>query len=110
MGRLDFSHFVSIPISDANRQTDGRTSAGSGAEPAQCFADFREAALADPAVTAASVRRQDFSAPERLHLTLLMLKLYSNDARRLAAEVWRLFVMPYACPLVSPCLCHRYIF
>ena len=70
--RRDFTHFVSIPVPGA----------------APVYAALRDSVMMDPAAAgAAGLDPTVWVSPASLHLTVVMLKLYSGEARLLACEV-----------------------
>ncbi|PNH12215.1 Activating signal cointegrator 1 complex subunit 1 [Tetrabaena socialis] len=70
---LDYNYFISLPLAApaAVRQ----------------FEAFRRAALADPGAAASGLHESCFMAPQHLHVTLVMLKLYSDQKRHAAQQV-----------------------
>jgi len=75
--RCDYTHFVSIPLNS----------------PALVSAleDFRERVMALPPEQRPGVDASIFAKPQHFHLTVCMLKLCSEAARRRAREVLRAF-------------------
>lgn len=67
---LDYTHFVSLPL------TTPATAAA--------LRSFKQAALLHPGAAAAGLDASIFTPPPHLHLTVVMLKLYSEDARQRA--------------------------
>lgn len=51
------------------------------------FKDFQNSVLLADNLQAAGIDKSLFQIPERLHMTVLMLKLYSERDRKLACEV-----------------------
>jgi hypothetical protein len=68
---IEYSHFFSLPL--ATPEIIARVDA------------FRAAALADADAVAGGLAAQAFTPARHLHLTLCMLKLYTEDARHRAA-------------------------
>eukprot|EP00887_Chlorella_sp_A99_P003180 scaffold9.g3180.t1 len=72
---LDYNYFLSLPL--ATPETSAR------------LATWRQAVLADAGSAAAGIEQSIFMHEQHLHLTLVMLKLYSDEARALAQATLR---------------------
>ncbi|WIA35225.1 hypothetical protein OEZ86_003687 [Tetradesmus obliquus] len=70
---LDYTHFLSLPLS--NKQTAAK------------LKEFQQQVLAQPGAQEKGFEPSIFVNAASLHLTLLMLKLYSDEARHKAATV-----------------------
>eukprot|EP01025_Chloroclados_australasicus_P064066 TRINITY_DN8512_c2_g1_i2.p1 TRINITY_DN8512_c2_g1~~TRINITY_DN8512_c2_g1_i2.p1 ORF type:complete len:369 (+),score=69.33 TRINITY_DN8512_c2_g1_i2:120-1226(+) len=70
---LDYTHFISVPMAT---QTS-----------INAFTAFKEAVLSDETAEACSIEDSIFQAPHHLHLTVCMLKLYSDERRLKAKQV-----------------------
>ena len=69
--RRDYTHFVSIPVPGA----------------AAVYAALRDSVMLDAQTAAAAgLDPSVWVSPVSLHLTVVMLKLYSGEARRLACQ------------------------
>ena len=73
--RLDYTHFVSIPLATPEVQHQLRA--------------LKESVLADLSAAAAGIEESLFVDERKLHLTLVMLKLYSEERRQQAVRVRR---------------------
>ena len=71
--RLEYTHFVSIPLNNTETQT--------------AFESFKAAVMAEPEAAEAAIEESIFVATKQIHLTVMMLKLYSEQKRHLAKQV-----------------------
>eukprot|EP01023_Acetabularia_acetabulum_P067316 TRINITY_DN9255_c0_g1_i1.p1 TRINITY_DN9255_c0_g1~~TRINITY_DN9255_c0_g1_i1.p1 ORF type:complete len:401 (+),score=67.35 TRINITY_DN9255_c0_g1_i1:85-1203(+) len=71
--KLDYTHFVSVPLASELS--------------IQAFNSFKSAVLSDEDSESYAIEDSIFQAPHHLHLTVCMLKLYSDKRRQQAKEV-----------------------
>lgn len=71
--RLDYTHFVSIPLASPTAQASFKT--------------LRDEILAEPTAAGAGIEDSIFVDERKLHLTVAMLKLYTFEKRQKAAQV-----------------------
>lgn len=71
--RLEYSHFVSIPLNSSATQA--------------AFNQFKSSVTGDPQAAKAHIEDSIFVSTKQMHLTVIMLKLYSEQKRHLAKQV-----------------------
>ena len=71
--RLEYSHFISVPLNSSATQT--------------AFEQFKSSVTADPEAAKAQIVESIFVSTKQIHLTVMMLKLYSEQKRHLAKQV-----------------------
>ena len=73
--RLQYSHFVSIPLNSSATQL--------------AFEQFKSSVTGDSQAARAHIEEPIFVSTKQMHLTVMMLKLYSEQKRHLAKQVRR---------------------
>lgn len=71
--RLEYSHFVSVPLNSSETQA--------------AFEQFKLSVTGDPQAAKALIEESILVATKQIHLTVMMLKLYSEQKRHLAKQV-----------------------
>lgn len=71
--RLEYSHFASIPLNSSATQA--------------AFEQFKSSVTGDPQAAKENIEDSIFVATKQIHLTIMMLKLYSEQKRHLAKQV-----------------------
>ena len=71
--RLEYSHFVSVPLNSSATLA--------------AFEHFKLSVTGDPQAAKARIEESIFVATKQIHLTVMMLKLYSEQKRHLAKQV-----------------------
>ena len=71
--RLEYSHFISVPLNSSATQT--------------AFDQFKSSVTADPEAAKAQIEESIFVSTKQVHLTVTMLKMYSQQNRHLAKQV-----------------------